>query len=385
LTNEVRPSDIYCYLGARFGHPNGLQNFFRNDDSDNLIHWEWYLKTSIGYITFAGLNFRTDIWIHGTELPDTEKQSLIGQIKADFSKYAKEMQHIRRVHLEPWIEFVNPYQRLRRAIKQLLEELDALGLNPEADAMPNLLESEDLSRSLDHWRTRAADYSRAIGLSFGIRAMIPVMAESFVNLLLFLLARTGVKEDKQLFKGIFRLPMNMRIASLPYYCTGFENPVDLNHSAMKDYLKIVDSRNDLLHGNIDIEKLKFNELYFAGKVPIFNSYSTMWERSLGVAHRAVGLSEVRAELAKVDAFTDYLTCLLTQNVRDSVEGVSRKFDLGIRKDTGQIGVLFPDHLVDFGMAADQPGAAQRAVTINVIRDGPPEPHDGEQLDGADRV
>ena len=40
LWNEIAPSDLYCYLHARFGPPNGPQNFLRNDSSDNLIHWE---------------------------------------------------------------------------------------------------------------------------------------------------------------------------------------------------------------------------------------------------------------------------------------------------------------------------------------------------------
>lgn len=37
IENEVRPSDLFCYLNARFGPPNGIQNFLRSDDSDNLI------------------------------------------------------------------------------------------------------------------------------------------------------------------------------------------------------------------------------------------------------------------------------------------------------------------------------------------------------------
>jgi len=41
--NELRPSDLFCYLGARFGKPNGFQNYLRSDSSDNLIHWEWAL------------------------------------------------------------------------------------------------------------------------------------------------------------------------------------------------------------------------------------------------------------------------------------------------------------------------------------------------------
>jgi hypothetical protein len=278
------------------------------------------------------------------------------------------MAHLRKEHFEPWIEFVNPYQRLRRAVKQLVEELDGLKLNPSTDALPSLLESEDLSAATAQWRNRAADYSRAIGLSFGLRAMVPVMAESFVNLLVFILANPALRADKPLFNGIFRLPMHMRIRSLPYYCAGFSRPVDSSHPAVRDYFQLIDTRNDLLHGNIDIEKLKFNELYFFGKVPVFNSYSTMWERSLGVAHRAVGLEEVHAEIASVDAFVEYLLSLLHDKVRDQVRLISDKFDLGIRKDTGRLGVLFNGVLVDFGTRKERP-ADGSALDITVIRDG----------------
>jgi hypothetical protein len=40
IVNEIRPADLFCYLGARFGPPNGVQNFLRSNDSDNLIHWD---------------------------------------------------------------------------------------------------------------------------------------------------------------------------------------------------------------------------------------------------------------------------------------------------------------------------------------------------------
>lgn len=43
FTNEIKPIDLYCYLQAKYGNPNGLQNFLRDDSSDNLIHWEWSL------------------------------------------------------------------------------------------------------------------------------------------------------------------------------------------------------------------------------------------------------------------------------------------------------------------------------------------------------
>lgn len=350
FVDEVSPSDLYCYLGARFGPPNGLQNLFRSDDSDNLIHWEWCFKTATGFITIAGLNYRTEVRIIGIKLSDSEKSEFLRQVKSDFSNYGKEMAHLRKEHLEPWIEFVNPYQRLRGAVQQLMKELDELNLDPTLDALPNVLESDDIDAAMKQWSDRAEVYSRAIGLSFGVRAMLPVMAESFINLLFFILARPTIRSDKSLFAGVFRLPMHVRVRSLPYYCIGFKGHIDSDHRAVRDYFQLVDTRNDLLHGNIDIEKLKFNELYFYGKVPVFTQYSTMWERTLGVSHRTVGLTEVHAELSVVDVFVEYLLGLLDEKIREEVKIMSDKFDLGIRKDTGRLGVLFGKPLVDFGLS-----------------------------------
>lgn len=32
VRSRLRPVDIYCYLKARFGEPNGFQSFLRKDD-----------------------------------------------------------------------------------------------------------------------------------------------------------------------------------------------------------------------------------------------------------------------------------------------------------------------------------------------------------------
>ncbi len=388
LKNELRPSDLYCYLGARFGKPNGIQNFLRQDSTDNLVHWEWYLKTSAGRITIAGLNFRTDVWIMGMELPDTEKTAFAKQVKADFANYQKEMEHLRAEHLELWVEFVNPYQRLRRAVKQQIEELDKLKLDPSGDSLPSVLESEDQEAATKQWRDKAEDYTKATAMSFGIRAMVPVMAEAFVNLILFALLRPSIRKDKTLRTGVLRLPMHVRIRSLPYYCSGFKAAVDSSHPAIQKYTQLIGTRNDLLHGNIDVERLKFNELYFYGNVPIFNRYTTMWERSLGVAHRAVGLEEVRSELAVVDAFVEYLIGLLDDKTSELMKIVSEKFDLGVTKETGRIGVLFSDTLVDFGFPKDQPPASEKTLKLAMILDKHPDgkdaipPTDKEIVDGS---
>ncbi len=54
VRTRLRPADIYAYLRARFGIPNGFQNLFRRDDSDNWIHWDFNLKADDIDVYIAG-------------------------------------------------------------------------------------------------------------------------------------------------------------------------------------------------------------------------------------------------------------------------------------------------------------------------------------------
>lgn len=95
LKNEIRPVDIYCYLGARFQAPNGIQNTLRRDTTDNLIHWEWVLRSQSRIVIIQGLNFRTEIWISGNSLGESDKEQFIRQMKGQFSAFGAEMGKIR--------------------------------------------------------------------------------------------------------------------------------------------------------------------------------------------------------------------------------------------------------------------------------------------------
>src|SRR3546814_17075503 len=52
LQKTISPFDAYTYLHARFGAPNGLQTFLARNDSDNLFHWDYYLKAGDAILQF---------------------------------------------------------------------------------------------------------------------------------------------------------------------------------------------------------------------------------------------------------------------------------------------------------------------------------------------
>ena len=327
LRNEIVPSDLYCYLYVRFGLPNGLQNLLRNDSSDNLIHWEWMLRTPVGWVLFQGLNFRTAVVLLDVPgITQADMPVLVNQIKADFPSHGQQMAQLRK-SLEDWTEFVNPYQRIRSSINSLRRELNSLNLRPEDEAIPDITSAQQAQDT--DWSEVAERYSKGLGLCFGIRSMLPVMAEAFVNLLLFALMRPELKSDERLRNNAIRQPIDVRIKSLSMTCFGFESQVDYKHAAFKAYHTLVNERNDLLHGNVVLDKLKFNEVYFRGRVPIFKHYRSLWERTVGVDIESVGLHRLANEIQVVDSMLAQLKTHLAPETREFIEQVSKQRDLAL--------------------------------------------------------
>lgn len=347
LRNEVLPADLFCYLGAKFGKPNGIQSLLKNDDSDNLFHWQWTLRHKLGFVSFTGANFRTEVLLNGAFEPsEDDKLDLAKQIKSDFAAHGKEMGTVRKA-LENWVEFVNPYQRLKRSIDTLVIELDSLDLQPEHENVDDFWETKQLDDAARKWDEMASRYSKGVGLCFGIRSMLPVLAEAYVNLLIFILMRPEMRKDQRLRDSAFRQQIDIRIRSLAINCDGFEIQPDFSSDACKQYHSLVNERNDLLHGNVTIDKLKFNEVYFLGKMPIFKSYRTMWQRSLEITQNAVGLKDVRNESAIVDNLVAYLRSCLREDIRKQVDLITDRYELGFNEVTQRMGILFPNVLVDF--------------------------------------
>ena len=345
VKNEIKPLDLYSYLYARFGPPNGVQNFLRHDDSDNLFHWDWTVSEKRGLITFLGLTFRTEIhFLGGFEPGSIDREHFLESIKGDFKNYGKQLSEVRS-SLEKWVEFVNPFQRIKASIDALIGELEALGLSDEEGPEIDVLDPA----TREKWNEAGTKYSRGFGLCFGIRAMLPILAEAFVNLLLFVLCRPELKADKRLYEHMLRQPIDVRIKSLHLHCTGFSKAVDYSNVVCGKYHSVVNERNDLLHGNVDIEKLAFGEVYFNGTVPVFPEYKSMWEKSLGVGLKAAGLSKIKEEHKSVAEVIDFILGCIEPETRGSILHLLTTRNLGFREQTGRIGILFPDHLVDLRM------------------------------------
>jgi hypothetical protein len=347
FTNEIKPLDLYCYLYAKYGPPNGMQNFLRSDDSDNLIHWEWTLAGEYGLTSVQGHNFRSEVHLIGDfKGKGLKLGDFISQVKSDIGNYGKKISELRK-ELEKWTQFVNPYQRIASAINQHFSKLDGLSLDPKEDKVPQPTSEEEMKIYGERWSAISEKYSFAVGLTFGLRSMLPILAESFVNLVLFILCRPDIKNNERLFQNTLRQPIDVRIQSLHINCVGFESAVDYTSDECKAFHSLMNERNDLLHGNVDVNKLSIGDVCFNKKVPLFLQYEDFWDKSIGISMQSVKLEEIHKDRDVVENFVKYILSKLNPQVRQQVELIMEKGQLGFNKKTGRIGVLFPEYMVDF--------------------------------------
>lgn len=54
IDSGIAPVDLYTYLHARFGAPNGFGMTLKSPTSDNLLHWHWSLQYQDRVIEFMG-------------------------------------------------------------------------------------------------------------------------------------------------------------------------------------------------------------------------------------------------------------------------------------------------------------------------------------------
>lgn len=351
LINEVKAVDLYCYFHAKYGQPNGLLNLAKSPTSDNLIHWEWTFATEYGLVSVLGTNFRTEIMLRGEyQGKGFTKEMFIDQIQSDMKNYGKAISDFRK-NIETWKQFVNPYYRIKNAVEQNFLQLDALDIQPERDRLHHPSGSEDVAKFEERWRSTSARYSAAVGLVFGLRAMLPVMAESFINLLYFMCAKTEIKSNDTLFKRMNRLNLDIRIQTLHLNCNGFTKPINYSSLECKAFNSLMNERNDLLHGNVEVNKLAVGDIYFHDNTPLFKQYDDFWSLTIGSNLKSVRFEKIKEDFKAVEDFIEHVIEHLDVETAKDIRFALKNSLLGENTKTGEIGFLLPESMADFHLSS----------------------------------
>lgn len=268
LQSTISPFDAYTYLYARFGAPNGLQTFLAKDDSDNLFHWDYYLKAGKRNLRFVGATEEVHVWFDRA-LDDGQCLQFIANMRADFGRVGRDKGRFAAT-LERWNIFPNQYLAIANRCAELYDIITAALPKIEKRILADKVTSQNLGSEKKR-KSHSGLMSAITSAPTELSVLMPVMFESFIGLIIAGFIRPDVKRDKAAFSAFVRSPLNQKVTELAEKCIGFERPMEQKNPAFGRYWTVVNKRNDILHGNVDPVRNALEVVYFHGKRPLFKS------------------------------------------------------------------------------------------------------------------
>lgn len=270
VRTHISTLDMYCYLRARFGVPNGLQSFMRKDDSDNIYHWDFNLKVGEDDLYIVGTSREVHLWVY-EPMTDEDWKALILAIKADFGRVGRAKSAI-LAKLEKWAVFPNKYVSIAGLCADhhaTITDILSAGDPFKFDAVAALRANAPAEGEKPEERSFQVADPELFGACLQLALLTPIMAEAFINMIILMYCRPEIRSDKRQYDAFIRDHVDRKIFDLFYKCEGFARPVDMAGDVYKAFKRVVDKRNHAIHGNVDPVAERIDTVYFDRRRPLY--------------------------------------------------------------------------------------------------------------------
>jgi len=342
VRRQLSPVDVYCYLKARFGEPNGFQNWLRQDSSDNWVHWDYYLKAGERDVYLCGMS-REIHFVLSEKMTDQNWRDLVFAIKADYGRVGNEKSAVLK-SLEYWVTFPNKFVEIADICADLHGEIvDNMGgyQSYRTPSYGNRKTSAKGAKLAKQLTTRSAKlYQHCLELSL----LTPVLAEAFINMIVLILCKQEIRRNKRQFDEFIRSQIDVKLFDLSYKCEGFSQPIDQHSEEFKNFKRVMDKRNNAIHGNCDPEKEKIESVYFEGKRPLFVEPGDHIGKLLETLERQHEPGAVVKDYEDTHAFLVHILSCLKPGQSDPVRSILESRYPGYDVNRKITGCLFPDHV-----------------------------------------
>lgn len=229
---DINPYCIYKTLKDIFGKPNN------NYTDDDKIKWSFSFKYNDFYIViYDWKELSTNIAVNGDEGKTKDAENLAKKIKQKLEKEASSFKkELKKKLNNPDAKIIqNPF-KLYYSTAENLREL-------AKDVIVKSNDIEDLQDSFDIF-VKQFDISRSAFL------MYLSSFEAFLNLV-YEMNLKNEHRDERIYGTINRHQIDVKLRMAPTYCDGFKvNYIDREDERFKNYLRIVNLRNDFVHANL---------------------------------------------------------------------------------------------------------------------------------------
>lgn len=340
VRSKLRPVDIYAYLRARFGPPNGFQNILRRDDSDNWIHWDFLIKAGRSDVYIAGAS-REIHFVLDEALTDSKWQALIVGLQSEFARLGRQKSEMTNT-FEKFVVFQNKYVSLANVCAELHAQIvDTPPFEPIHQRQASNRGPQFTGAPVRRAGERAgALYSACVQLAL----LTPVMAEAYINMFALILRRPELRADDASYRAFVREHVPVRIEGLHEVCFGM-GPVDRRSEAYGRFMTVMNKRNFNIHGNVEPERESLETVFFEGKRPLFaepGHHLGRFFADLEDLHRPAAVIQ---DYEAVHAFLHELTTYLEPTAKDFVANVIDDPFPGFEVRKRRVTRILPDHVM----------------------------------------
>ena len=348
---HLSPLAVYKYLVARFGPPYGIQTFVKKqNDSDNLIHWDYLIKAGPNMIWIQGGNRDVQVQIDGKLMKPKDWVLFSKALKGDFARCGADMAKVGTT-LEKWTIVSNRFAMIADACAGfhdvLTDETD------EPDFTPHKRTSEaGIKRYYRQVKKIGQRADRVFSASLSLDLMTPVLAESFINLLIFTMRKDELKRNQRQYDQYVRQPIDTRVFDLHLKCNHFTSGVDPDSEDYKAFKRVMDRRNHHLHGNIDPARDGIETVYFDKFTPLFEKGADPILELFRNRESVFDVPGVLSRYHDVHSFFQYVLKLIEKKPRAEIEMLMDDSTIGYDAARTKTGRLFPGHEVMMVMPLD---------------------------------
>jgi|GEM_PF-4675940 len=319
---NMNVKDTYCYLKARFGEPNGNIKFLKLYKIPKLFedkfYWNYIIEANGSYMYLWG-NSNLNIIIHSIEQYDEEDfNHLIKLFHIAFKNNSDKKKQVEK-QLSKYAIMINPYKRLYDTVDTLLDKIDQINPSPPKPLKKNFSKPEEKYYKR-YYRKWIHETDELTNLCLEARMLIPVLCETFINLIIFVQRRKKYVLNNKEYETKIREGIRDRLSNLHNTCFGFITPIDLSSKPIKDFFSVMNRRNDFLHGNIRPQKMKFETLYLDKQVMINLNEFELHDNIINNYNKMLLKDEVFNDFEIAEQLKTYILSCLDEQYRNNIQG-----------------------------------------------------------------
>jgi hypothetical protein len=152
-----------------------------------------------------------------------------------------------------------------------------------------------------------------------------------------------------MYDTFIRSPLDVKIFDLANRCKGFAKAVEPGNATMTRYWIIVNRRNDIIHGNINVERDASDTVYFDKKTPLFRSGGNRIKTYRESVIRTHNPKQVLEDYEATHEVIYEIIGHLHPPMQEQVKILISETEPGWDAKRSIFGKLFPSHVMSFTM------------------------------------